>query len=194
MVSLIRTLIYGKIYQPYKDLILLMLHTGARVSEISQSQVKEFNFSDKIWTIPPHNSKAGHQFYRPLTDKTIEILKELTKDKRHEDYLFPNYDFKPVSVTFHRRAQAAFQNWGMAHIQNYRSDWVLHDLRRTFRTNISRWISRLEVAELTLGHVQSGIHATYDLYKYIDEMREGYVNWIEYLGDLEVKAKKLGPM
>ena len=47
--------------------------------------------------------------------------------------------------------------------------WRLHDLRRTARSLMSRAQVPPLVAELTLGHVQKGIQATYDVHEYQDE-------------------------
>lgn len=183
---------FGKIHTPYIQFAQLLLHTGARASEISKAKVNEFNFESNLWTIPAENSKAGHTFFRPLLPQTVAILKILTTDKKPEDPLFDNYEGRSVSVTFHMRASDALRGWGALHLRGYNKDWVLHDLRRTFRTNISRWIKSTEVAELTLGHVQSGIHATYNLYGYIDEMRDGYRQWLDYLSTIDELAKQAG--
>jgi len=49
------------------------------------------------------------------------------------------------------------------------TDWVVHDLRRTGRSLLSRAGVRPDVAERTLGHVQPGVAAVYDRHAYFDE-------------------------
>ena len=49
------------------------------------------------------------------------------------------------------------------------TDWVLHDLRRTGRSLMSRAGVRPDVAERTLGHVQPGVAEVYDRHAYFDE-------------------------
>jgi integrase len=48
--------------------------------------------------------------------------------------------------------------------------WVIHDLRRTARSLMSRIGVQTEIAERVLGHKQQGIVAVYDRHKYEDEM------------------------
>ena len=54
------------------------------------------------------------------------------------------------------------------------SGWTLHDLRRTFATNLQRLGVRLEVTEPLPNHVsgtRSGIVGVYQRYQWFDEMR-----------------------
>ena len=51
------------------------------------------------------------------------------------------------------------------------SGWVLHDIRRTARSLMSRAGVPSDVAEQCLGHVLPGIRQVYDRHKYIDEKR-----------------------
>jgi integrase len=49
------------------------------------------------------------------------------------------------------------------------TDWVVHDLRRTGRSLLSRAGVRPDIAERTLGHAQPGVAQTYDRHLYVDE-------------------------
>jgi len=49
------------------------------------------------------------------------------------------------------------------------TDWVVHDLRRTGRSLLSRASVRPDIAERTLGHVQPGVANIYDRHTYSDE-------------------------
>ena len=48
--------------------------------------------------------------------------------------------------------------------------WVIHDLRRTARSLMSRAGVQSEIAERVLGHVQGGVQGIYDRHRYTDEM------------------------
>lgn len=48
-------------------------------------------------------------------------------------------------------------------------DWNPHDLRRTIRTNLSRFGCPTDVAEAVLGHSKKGIEGTYNLHTYEEE-------------------------
>jgi len=52
--------------------------------------------------------------------------------------------------------------------------WTLHDLRRTFRTNLGRLKVRPDIGERLVNHIsaRTEMEETYDLYTYLPEMRE----------------------
>ena len=50
--------------------------------------------------------------------------------------------------------------------------WVLHDLRRTGRSLMSRAGIASDIAEMVLGHKLPEIRATYDVWQYADEKRD----------------------
>jgi integrase len=52
--------------------------------------------------------------------------------------------------------------------------WVLHDLRRTARSLMSRAKVSTDHAERCLGHVIGGVRETYDRYEYLDEKRAAF--------------------
>ena len=57
---------------------------------------------------------------------------------------------------------------------------TLHDLRRTFATNLAALGVRLEVTEKLLNHVSGslgGIVAVYQRHDYMDEMRQAMETW-----------------
>src|SRR6185436_2182250 len=49
------------------------------------------------------------------------------------------------------------------------SGWVLHDLRRTARSLMSRAGVRPDIAERVLGHARHGVEGVYDRHAYRDE-------------------------
>ena len=55
--------------------------------------------------------------------------------------------------------------------------WVLHDCRRTIRTNLPRLGVPSEIAELVIGHQKKGIEAVYDMFKCLDQTRDALERW-----------------
>ena len=53
-------------------------------------------------------------------------------------------------------------------------EWVLHDLRRTARSLMSRAGVNSDHAERCLGHVLSGVRGVYDRHQYLNEMRHAF--------------------
>jgi len=52
--------------------------------------------------------------------------------------------------------------------------WVLHDLRRTARTLMSRAGVSADHAERCLGHVIAGVRGVYDRYAFLEEKRVAF--------------------
>jgi hypothetical protein len=55
--------------------------------------------------------------------------------------------------------------------------WVIHDLRRTVRTNLAALRVQDHIAEMVLGHGRKGLQRVYDQHQYREEMREALVKW-----------------
>jgi integrase len=65
--------------------------------------------------------------------------------------------------------------------------WTLHDLRRTFATNLAALGVPPHITERLLNHVTgtiSGVAAIYNRHAYTDEMREAVSKWETQLSSL----------
>jgi integrase len=65
--------------------------------------------------------------------------------------------------------------------------WTLHDLRRTFATNLAALGTPIHVTEKLLNHVSgtvSGVAAIYNRHAYIDEMRAAISNWEKRVAEI----------
>tara|TARA_Y100000588_G_scaffold394251_1_gene513732 strand:+ start:3220 stop:4584 length:1365 start_codon:yes stop_codon:yes gene_type:complete len=74
-------------------LIKLSILTLARPGEIRKAEWSEFNFKERLWTVPNSRMKfrrknRGNHFV-PLSEQAILILKELKKITGHCKHLFP---------------------------------------------------------------------------------------------------------
>jgi hypothetical protein len=61
--------------------------------------------------------------------------------------------------------------------------WVLHDLRRVVRSQLSALKVPENVAEMVIGHGKKGLARVYDQHAYLDEMREALQAWANKLWD-----------
>jgi integrase len=59
--------------------------------------------------------------------------------------------------------------------------WVLHDLRRTGRTELSRLGVNADIAERVIGHAIGGLRSVYDRYEFLAEKREALARWAAHL-------------
>ena len=79
---------------------------------------------------------------------------------------------------FAGRGDGAFQGWGKWKTSLDRrigpdvAPWVIHDLRRTARSLMSRAGVRPDIAERVLGHSIQGVEGVYDRHRYTDEKRD----------------------
>lgn len=67
------------------------------------------------------------------------------------------------------------------------SDWVLHDLRRTFASNLASIGVQLPVIERMLNHISgsfSGIVGVYQRYDFFPEMQDAITRWEEHVQKL----------
>jgi integrase len=65
--------------------------------------------------------------------------------------------------------------------------WTLHDLRRTFATNLAALGTPIHVTEKLLNHVSGttgGLVAVYQRHAYMDEMRAAMCAWEKRLSEL----------
>ena len=62
------------------------------------------------------------------------------------------------------------------------ADWTLHDLRRTFRTALSRLKVAGVVAELSINHQLKGVEGNYDIYDFWEEKRAAWNRFGGLLG------------
>lgn len=63
-------------------------------------------------------------------------------------------------------------------------DCVVHDIRRTVRSQLSALPVEQHVRELVIGHAKPGLHKVYDLYQYVDEKRTALELWQAKLRDI----------
>ena len=103
------------------------------------------------------------------------------------EYLFPasratSRTGKPTTV---------FNGWGKCKEEFDRAcgvtGWTLHDLRRTFATNLAALGIAPHVVERLLNHSSgtiSGVAAIYNKFQYMDEMRAAIALWEERLASL----------
>ncbi|MCW3477054.1 tyrosine-type recombinase/integrase [Limobrevibacterium gyesilva] len=105
-----------------------------------------------------------------------------TKNKRA--HAFP----VPVSASKLLSPAPKWVGWGKSKAALYKAskvaNWTLHDLRRTYSTNLAALKVPPHIIEALLNHktgVISGVAATYNRFLYLDEMRKAvaaYERWI----------------
>jgi integrase len=148
---------------PYGPLLQFLLATGARLNEAAHMRWSEI--SGDTWTLPSSRNKVKQDLARPLSGLALAALARAPRIAG-SDFVFTVDGRAPVGGMSRRKA--AFD------VTSGVSNWVVHDLRRTARTLLSRANVDADIGERCLGHVVPGIRGTYDRHQYIAQMRRAY--------------------
>jgi integrase len=139
-------------------LIRFILLAAARRSEASELHWSEIRSG--VWTLPAARNKTKVDLVRPLSKAALTVLPDSGCE-----WVFA-VDGKPIKA-FSRLKQKFDKACGV-------SDYVLHDLRRTARSLMSRAGVDADIAERCLGHVIPGVRAVYDRHEYRTEKARAY--------------------
>jgi len=116
---------------------------------------------DGEWRIPTEEREKGTGGFLVLPDLALEIIR---KQPRLSDnpYVFAGRGKGHFSG--YSKCKRALDT-KLTNIE----PWVLHDLRRTARSLMSRAGVRPDIAERVLGHAIAGVEGVYDRHDYRDE-------------------------
>lgn len=130
--------------------------------------------SGNVLTIPAERSKNHKAHSLTLPPMVMQIVESIP---REANYLFGTRG-------------RGFKRWGF-YLDKLRKripadmpPFVLHDLRRTFRTGLARIGVRPDVAERAVNHVQGGVLAIYDRHQYQGEIASALARWADHVAAL----------
>ena len=123
----------------------------------------ELSDGGTVWTIPGSRYKSGKDVVIPLSAAAQEII---AAQPVLGDFVFTTNGSRPLGDFDGRKADLD----KIAGLDGY----VLHDLRRTSRTLLSRAGISADIAEMCLGHALGGVRGTYDRFAYLDQKREAF--------------------
>lgn len=153
----------------YPTIVELLLLTGQRRGEIANLRAEWIDWEARTITLPGAVTKNKRVHVLPFGPRAEELLKR----GKTKGYLFPG-----------RGTDTPFDGWSKCKPKFDRDcplpHWVLHDLRRTFATNMAMLGVPVHVTEKLLNHVSGtfgGIVAVYQRHSYRDEMRVAMDKW-----------------
>ena len=165
--ALLRTVDESKLWESTKLVIEFQLLTGARPAEVRQATWAEVNSDRELWTIPADRVKSGRAFRVHLSKQALAVLDRAKVNRGSSDFLFPGsnggaIEKMAVARALSRLADRAEDIGG----KKLRP----HDLRRTFRTMLSRLGIPPHVAELCMNHQETEtMRRVYDGHDYFGE-------------------------
>ena len=158
-------------------LLKTLLLTAQRRDEVANMTWSEIG-AEGIWTIPAERYKTKRSNHVPLS-KAARAVIEAQPQIDGCDYVFPSRTKTPFSGFGKSKARLdkAVLLYMQKHVKKVADvealpNWTLHDLRRTAKTLMARAGVRPDISERVLGHVISGVEATYDRHSYADEKRD----------------------
>ncbi len=156
---------------PYGSIVALLILTGQRRGEIAALRWSWIDMSAHTISFPASITKNKRPHVLPIGPIALGILKRLPS---FDDQLFPasrsHVAGKPTSV---------FNGWPKCKVAFDKkldgiSPYTLHDLRRTFSSQMAELGTPIHVTEKLLNHVSgslSGVAGVYNRYSYATEMR-----------------------
>lgn len=165
---------------PFGPIISLLVLTGQRRGEIAALR---WEWIEETITLPASITKNKRQHSFPYGQAVKDVLASLPFK---EEYLFPasrdHVRGKPTTI---------FNGWQKAKVEFDKrlgiAPWTLHDLRRTFSSNMAALGVAPHITEKLLNHVSgtvSGVAAVYNRYAYVPEMRAAITLWEQKLESL----------
>jgi len=166
----------AKLSSPWRELIQLLLLTGCRTREIAHARWSWINLAEKRMVVPAEIYKTERPFLVALPAKAIEILEALPRWSEGEFVFTTDGGTKPV-FGISRKIVDKLHKGAEEILGRKISHFVIHDLRRTVRTHLSRLQVPEVVAELVLGHALRGVAGTYNVYDFEAEKRDALARW-----------------
>ncbi len=161
---------------PFGPIVQLIILTGQRRSEIVALRRSWIEQDTVIFPQGFTKNKREHRLPLPPTAQTL--IHDLPETG---DLLFPSRTDHGLTFNGWGKCKARFDE--PLEIEPY----TLHDLRRTFSSNMAMLGVPIQVTEKILNHISgtiSGVAAVYNRYSYHDEMRTALVEYDRYLAKL----------
>ena len=165
-----------KIGHPFGTIVQLCILTGQRRSEIAWLRRSYFAKGACTLPAPLTKNKRDHTF--PLGKLAQAVIDKLPNDT---DLLFPA-----------QRGHTVFGGWSKCKTGFDKAcpiePWTLHDLRRTFATNLAALDTPIHVTERLLNHISGsttgGLVAVYQRHNFWDHQVAAIDAWENHLASL----------
>jgi len=176
-------------FERLSHVITLLLLTGQRRGELALAKWSDIDLKERTWAIRDENAKGGRGHIVPLSDWAVEEFAALKREAEGSPWVLPaaggSHHIDPRQLTRSlAKCLARFRQRGIKH-------FVLHDLRRTCRTGLSRIKVEPHIAERVLNHMQPGVAGVYDRHAYLEEKRQALEAWAAHLEQLDAMRRRV---
>jgi integrase len=160
---------------PVGQIVKLLILTGQRLNDIAMLSRAELDLDAKLIAIPATRMKSDRAHEVPLAQMALAILQATPRLKG--PFIFSANGGRKFYTGWARAKERLDKLSGV-------QGWVLHDLRRTFRTRIAAFQVSETVKELCIAHAIGGLHAVYDQHSYRDEKLAVFKSWEALLASI----------
>jgi integrase len=159
-------------------IVRLLLLTGQRRAKIATMKWADID-DEGVWTIASEKREKGNAGRIKLPKLALDLIDAQPRLADNE-YVFG---------TTRGRKDDHFNAWSQRKVEldkkvPLETPWVIHDLRRTTRSLMSKLGVSTEVAERVLGHKRQGVLGVYDRHTYEDEMADALERVAKYIDGL----------
>lgn len=163
--------------------VCLFLVLGLPKGELAEAPWSEFDLVKGEWEIPDHRVKKGKGIIILLPTQAVEWLHMLKARSFGSEYVLParRVSTKPYigSDTINRAINKMFgiEQGRKKSGPNYMGDiahFTVHDLRRTFPSQVSALGFSGAVGERAINRSLKGVEGIYDRYDYFEERRQAH--------------------
>jgi len=164
----------------YGAIVRLLILTGQRRSEMGDLRWPEVDLPKRQVELPGARTKNGRAHLVPLPDAAIAILEGIHR-REGRDFVFGIgaggfSGWSKSKADLDRRIAATARSM---------APWTLHDLRRTFVTQVSEHgIAAPHVVEAIVNHIsgaKAGVAGVYNRATYLTEKRRALDVWSEHV-------------
>jgi integrase len=150
----------GEYRHPFGAMLRFILLTATRRNEVRFAKRSEITGTE--WTIPASRYKTKIDHVIPLSQAALAAM----GNTEANGFIFTANGKQAIGgLDRHKRAiDKASEVTG----------WVVHDLRRTARSLMSRAGVSADIAERCLGHVIGGVRGIYDRHEYFEEKKRAF--------------------
>lgn len=198
LLALLRFIDTSKLWESTKLAIEFQLLTGARPSEVRLLTWSEINVQRALWTISAARFKSGREHRVHLSGQALSIIDRAKVLRGASIFVFPgsnSIDEKPAGAMEKMAVARALSRIAKRTMHDGGKKLRPHDLRRTFRTMLSRIAVAPHVAELCLGHIEKEtMRRVYDGHDYSAEMADAWDRAGAHIGALRSGGAQIIPM
>lgn len=177
----------------FGQLIRFLVVTGQRRTETARLRWADLSADRTLWTIPAAETKNGIAHEVPLPPLARNII-DAAPDHEDCEFVFSTNGAVPISgwskleprlraqivEDARKEADAACREFDEREI----GPWTLHDLRRTYRSGLTRLGVDPDVAEIMLNHRPETLRAVYDRDPRLGERRDAAERWARHVAAL----------